>query len=361
MKRATLISIIVSALVVIAIVVYLARPHTEETDNVQPQQPPATAQPAPGPTPAPGTVPGGTAPSAVIPSALASCVAPMNPQASISSLTARHQLANSLLQKKQLDGALTELRNIATLDPGYPAINLDISDVLLKSKHAPEARNAIKSQVDISECLSHLPQSAKLAYCNSEWGSWPEAGCVPELTRIEQKARTEAGLIDTELARGDVLHSTPATGATAAVKQPVPVAPRPTLAPTTKTASLVQKSVPSSFPLVATATPPPPPPPTPVSVKSTDASQHVGQFATVCGDVVGKHTAEGSNGKPTFVNFDRPFPNPSFTVLIWGSDGDAVGDFPETGNVCVTGTIATFRGSPEIVVHDAKSWFRSEP
>jgi cell division septation protein DedD len=358
MKRATLVSIIVSALVIIGVVVYLARPRSEETDNVPLHQSPAPAQPTPGPAPESGTVPGGTAPSAGAPSALASCVGAMNPQTSISSLVTRRQLANSLLQKKQLDGALTELRNIAALDPGYPAINLDISNVLFKSKHAPEARDAIKSQVDISACLSRLPTTDKLAYCGSQWVAWPEAGCIQELASIEQKAHDGARVIDTELARGDEPRSAPPTGASAAAKQPASVAPRPTVVPTTKTASVVQKSVPESSPEVATAAPPKPPPP--VLIKSTEASAHVGQLATVCGDVVDKHTAEQSNGKPTFVNFDHPFPNPSFTVLIWGSDSPAVGDFPATGNVCVTGTIATYRGNPEIVVHDAKSWFRSD-
>jgi hypothetical protein len=101
----------------------------------------------------------------------------------------------------------------------------------------------------------------------------------------------------------------------------------------------------------------PAPPSPPIKIKTTEASDHVGQVATVCGPVISKHTAEESNGKPTFVNFDRPYPNQGFTAVIWGTDSPAVGDFPEAGNVCVTGTIATYRGSPEIVVHDSKSWY----
>jgi hypothetical protein len=116
----------------------------------------------------------------------------------------------------------------------------------------------------------------------------------------------------------------------------------------------------SSVAVESAAPPPPAPVPPPVNIKSTEASDHVGQRAIVCGEVVGKHTAEESNGKPTFVNFDHPFPAPSFTVVIWASDGPAVGEFPAAGNVCVTGTIAMYRGSPEIIVHDAKSWYRSD-
>jgi hypothetical protein len=81
--------------------------------------------------------------------------------------------------------------------------------------------------------------------------------------------------------------------------------------------------------------------------------------ATVCGVVLSKNTAENSNGKPTFINLDRSFPDQTFTIVIWGADAPEVGDFPETGRVCVTGTIAMYRGNPEIVVHDSKSWYRS--
>jgi hypothetical protein len=348
MKRASLVSIIVAALVVIGIVIYLARPRTDETDNTQPHEPVVPTQPT-------------SEPASATP-ALASCVGPLNPQTPIASLAARHQWASSLLLRNHPDEALAELRNISSLDPGYPAINIDISDALLKSKRASEAKDAIKLQLEISECLSNLPPSDMLAYCKSEWVSLPQGGCVPGLDRINQKAHYEAGVVDTELARGAGSPSAPTIGA--APVQTARAAPRPSISPTTSAASAAAAGATDSSPVAtaaaAAAAAAPPPPAPPVNIKSTEASDHVGQLATVCGEVASKHTAEESNGKPTFVNFDHAFPSPSFTAVIWGSDGTAVGDFPEAGSVCVTGTISTYRGSPEIVVHDAKSWYRAD-
>jgi hypothetical protein len=55
-------------------------------------------------------------------------------------------------------------------------------------------------------------------------------------------------------------------------------------------------------------------------------SSHAGETATVCGTVTGVHYAASSKGMPTFINFDKPYPNQDFTVMIWddlGRDGVA--------------------------------------
>jgi hypothetical protein len=90
-------------------------------------------------------------------------------------------------------------------------------------------------------------------------------------------------------------------------------------------------------------------------ITPVEAKNHVGQQATVCGSVAGVHYAAGSKGQPTFINLDKPYPNQTFTIVIFG------GDLPQFGNpeqkyngkrVCVTGTIKTFKVTPEIVAHD---------
>jgi hypothetical protein len=61
--------------------------------------------------------------------------------------------------------------------------------------------------------------------------------------------------------------------------------------------------------------------PKPAHILTTsEAAKHVGENVTVCGTVVGVHTAERSNGSPTFVNLYKTYPNQVFTILIWGSD-----------------------------------------
>ena len=53
---------------------------------------------------------------------------------------------------------------------------------------------------------------------------------------------------------------------------------------------------------------------------AAQASAHVGETATVCGKVTGVHYAVSSRGKPTFINFDKPYPSQDFTVMIWDLD-----------------------------------------
>jgi hypothetical protein len=59
-----------------------------------------------------------------------------------------------------------------------------------------------------------------------------------------------------------------------------------------------------------------------------------------------------SEGRPTFLNLDEPYPNEILTILIWGDDRSKFGT-PETEyrdkHVCVTGKITSYRGTPEIV------------
>jgi hypothetical protein len=80
---------------------------------------------------------------------------------------------------------------------------------------------------------------------------------------------------------------------------------------------------------------------------------HVGENATVCGQVASENTAVNSHGTPTLVNLDEPYPHQVFTVLIWGSDKAAVGPVPKAGRVCAKGTISLYRGVPEIVIHSS--------
>jgi DNA/RNA endonuclease YhcR with UshA esterase domain len=91
------------------------------------------------------------------------------------------------------------------------------------------------------------------------------------------------------------------------------------------------------------------------TLSAREAKDHVGQKATVCGEVASAHYAERTKGQPTFINLDEPYPHQIFTALIWGSDRSKFGT-PETAllgkKICVTGTIMTYRGEPEVVVSE---------
>src|SRR5271155_2979463 len=80
---------------------------------------------------------------------------------------------------------------------------------------------------------------------------------------------------------------------------------------------------------------------------AAEAKNHIGEKATVCGNVVSTHYADRSKGQPTFLNLDEPYPRQVFTILIWGSDRPKFGDLEtkyRNKQVCVTGKITGYRG-----------------
>lgn len=92
------------------------------------------------------------------------------------------------------------------------------------------------------------------------------------------------------------------------------------------------------------------------AITPEEAQQHIGQNQTVCGIVASTHYAKNSKGEPTFLNLDKPYPNPIFTIMIWGNKRSLFAGAPEKyysgKRICVTGTIKSYRGTPEIIVND---------
>jgi hypothetical protein len=90
---------------------------------------------------------------------------------------------------------------------------------------------------------------------------------------------------------------------------------------------------------------------------AADAAHHVGETATVCGTVAsGKFDAD-LKSQPTFLDFEKPYPDQVFTAVIFGSDRSKFGS-PETSlrgrRICVTGKIQDRSGLPEIILSDPK-------
>jgi len=86
-----------------------------------------------------------------------------------------------------------------------------------------------------------------------------------------------------------------------------------------------------------------------------EAKDHVGETATVCGNVVSTRYASSTRGQPTFLNLDKPYPNQIFTIVIWGSNRSRFGrpevDYKEK-RICVTAKITEYRGVPEVSAND---------
>jgi len=88
-----------------------------------------------------------------------------------------------------------------------------------------------------------------------------------------------------------------------------------------------------------------------------DAAKHVGEEATVCGEVAAAKYAAQVRGGPTFIDFGKPYPNTTFTALIFGTDRPKFGTPEKTllgKQICVTGKIRLYEGKPEIIISDPK-------
>jgi DNA/RNA endonuclease YhcR with UshA esterase domain len=92
------------------------------------------------------------------------------------------------------------------------------------------------------------------------------------------------------------------------------------------------------------------------TIRSDQAGEHIGETRTVCGPVASTRYLEGERDNPTFLNFDRPYPDQSMSVRIPGSHRADFAEPPEVAYdgeiICVTGLIMDFRGKPQIVVED---------
>ena len=91
------------------------------------------------------------------------------------------------------------------------------------------------------------------------------------------------------------------------------------------------------------------------TLEPADAASHIGEEATVCGEVTGTKYSDHRKRKPTFIDFGPPHPNQLFTALIWGEYRDKFDYAPESlygKTICVSGIITEHKGRPEIKVSD---------
>lgn len=89
------------------------------------------------------------------------------------------------------------------------------------------------------------------------------------------------------------------------------------------------------------------------TISDNEAAEHIGETATVCGMVASVYFASRSRARPTFLDFGADYPRESFTAVVFGDDRRSFGDLGNLRGykVCVTGPIETYRGRPEIILH----------
>ncbi|TVP55989.1 MAG: hypothetical protein EA351_09240 [Gemmatimonadales bacterium] len=91
-----------------------------------------------------------------------------------------------------------------------------------------------------------------------------------------------------------------------------------------------------------------------VWIVAEDAGQYQGERVIVCGEVANTTFASETGGQPTYLNFERPYPDQPFDAVIWGRDRDRFPSPPEflyaNRSICVAGRVTSHRGVPRIEV-----------
>ena len=91
-------------------------------------------------------------------------------------------------------------------------------------------------------------------------------------------------------------------------------------------------------------------------IKPEEASKHVGDSLTVCGEIFTARYLDGSNMKPTLLNMGAAYPDNPITIVIFDDVRTKFNFKPEEKwihkDICVTGKIELYKGKPEIVIHD---------
>ena len=93
-------------------------------------------------------------------------------------------------------------------------------------------------------------------------------------------------------------------------------------------------------------------------VRTVEVHKYIGDVKTVCGKVVESRFVSSGHGHPTYLNIDRPNPNPIFRIVIWGNDRINFDPNPEGyylyESICVTGLIQSHEGVAQIEINYPK-------
>ena len=92
------------------------------------------------------------------------------------------------------------------------------------------------------------------------------------------------------------------------------------------------------------------------TISTDQAKAHVGQTVVVQGRVASVHTSRAGH---TYLNFDRPFPDQTFTAVIFRSDSSKFSNPAQWQGktVRVRGMITLYRGKPEIILKEPDQLF----
>lgn len=86
-------------------------------------------------------------------------------------------------------------------------------------------------------------------------------------------------------------------------------------------------------------------------VRAHEAREHAGEYAMVCGVIASAKYLQGARGAPTYLNFDKPYPDSEFSAIVFGKNRKNFSPDPETltgYKACVYGKIRMYRGKAQM-------------
>jgi len=86
-------------------------------------------------------------------------------------------------------------------------------------------------------------------------------------------------------------------------------------------------------------------------VRAHEAREHAGEYAMVCGVIASASYVQGARGAPTYLNFDKPYPDSEFSAVIFGRNRKNFNPYPETltgYKACVYGKIKMYKGRAQM-------------
>jgi hypothetical protein len=92
-------------------------------------------------------------------------------------------------------------------------------------------------------------------------------------------------------------------------------------------------------------------------VGAHQAAEHAGEFVEVCGIIADATHARRTRGSPTYLNFDKPYPDHDFTAVIWGRDREKFAfdtEALEGATACVRGRVEMYRGKAQVILFMAE-------
>jgi hypothetical protein len=94
-----------------------------------------------------------------------------------------------------------------------------------------------------------------------------------------------------------------------------------------------------------------------VTIDSKDAKDHIGDTAYVKGKVSGVKVTQA--GK-VYINFDNPYPDHTFTAVIFDNTGFNIGDISEGKTLTIYGVILLYKEKPEIILNSQEQIIKVE-